>query len=173
MDRTWIILTFGIFFILFTLPVNSQGNVNSTNLQPPPPEKLPPPPPPPHPPPPPPYSPPPPSPLAPPPPHPPPPPPYSPPPPSPLAPPPPPPSTQGAPPPPASKKKDAEKKHLQHRHQNNPILRPPSQPSKGKKLNWGKRLGLMFVGIAAILQVCVVAFLIIKRRQLLKADSRF
>ncbi|KAK4365642.1 hypothetical protein RND71_013522 [Anisodus tanguticus] len=41
-----------------------------------------------------------------------------------------------------------------------------------KKPNWGKKLGFMFVGVAGILQVCVVAFLLIKRRQLLKADSR-
>ncbi|KAL3375709.1 hypothetical protein AABB24_006929 [Solanum stoloniferum] len=121
---TWVIFILGVFFCLFSLPVQSQGNVNSPNLQPPPPpesEKSPPPP----------------------------------------------------PPPPPPKIKSSEKEHSHHPQDHRKSNVKLSPPQKETKLNWGKRLGLMFVGIAAILQICVVAFIIIKRRQLLKAHSGF
>lgn len=53
----------------------------------------------------------------------------------------------------------------QHAHEKS---RP--QPKKKNKLNFGKKIGLFFVGIGAILQVCVVSFLVIKRRQLLRTE---
>jgi hypothetical protein len=41
-------------------------------------------------------------------------------------------------------------------------------------MNAGQKVGLLFVGIAAIIQVGFVGFLIIKRRQLLKnTDDRY
>lgn len=45
-------------------------------------------------------------------------------------------------------------------------LRTPP-PSK-EKLNLGKKIGLLFTGIAAILQVFVVAFLVVKSRKMFK-----
>ncbi|GFZ11713.1 hypothetical protein Acr_23g0000980 [Actinidia rufa] len=53
-----------------------------------------------------------------------------------------------------------------------PTLSPASWPAK-QELNLGKKIGLMFAGIVVILQVCVVAFLVIKRRQLLKNHGRY
>ncbi|KAI8029095.1 hypothetical protein LOK49_LG01G01915 [Camellia lanceoleosa] len=47
-----------------------------------------------------------------------------------------------------------------------------SRASK-ENLNLGKKIGLMFVGIVGIMQVGVVALLLIKRRQLLKNNSRY
>lgn len=54
----------------------------------------------------------------------------------------------------------------QHAHEK---ARP--QPNKKNKLNFGKKIGLYFAGIAAILQVCVVSFLVIKRRQILRTEN--
>lgn len=45
---------------------------------------------------------------------------------------------------------------------------PPRPPPSEDKLNLGKKVGLLFTGIVAILQVCVVAFLVIKSRQMFK-----
>jgi hypothetical protein len=50
---------------------------------------------------------------------------------------------------------------------------PPPPPSKNHPMNSGKKIGLLFVGIAAILQIGVVGFLAYKRRQLLKINDRY
>lgn len=55
------------------------------------------------------------------------------------------------------------KLHTNHEHRS-----PP--PSKGK-LNLGKKIGLLFVSIVAILQVCVVAFLVVKSRKMFKSQN--
>ncbi|KAG2305666.1 hypothetical protein Bca4012_085210 [Brassica carinata] len=103
-----------------------------------------------------------------------------PPPPSPSPPPPPPPPPQSPPPPiPKSPPPNALASPPQS-HRNRPRrLRPPS-PSppppppvrtfkqSGGGLNTGKTVGLVFAGIAALLQICVVAFLVFKRNQLLR-----
>ncbi|XP_038900729.1 proline-rich receptor-like protein kinase PERK2 [Benincasa hispida] len=47
-----------------------------------------------------------------------------------------------------------------------------NQGSK-RSLNKGKKVGLFFVGIAAVLQICVVGFLVFKRRQLLRVKDRY
>ncbi|KAE8650907.1 hypothetical protein Csa_002672, partial [Cucumis sativus] len=78
-----------------------------------------------------------------------------------------------------------------HRHRRNPPpplassverkkKRPPVPPknintNQGSKrsLNKGKKVGLFFVGIAAVLQICVVGFLVFKRRQLLRVKDRY
>ncbi|CAI0419420.1 unnamed protein product [Linum tenue] len=39
---------------------------------------------------------------------------------------------------------------------------------KRKKMNPGKMIGLVFAGVAAILQVGVIGFLVFKRKQLIK-----
>ncbi|XAR49892.1 hypothetical protein NMG60_11004066 [Bertholletia excelsa] len=56
--------------------------------------------------------------------------------------------------------------------------RPARENSHGKasstskqNLNLGKKLGLTFFGIVVMMQVGVVAFLVIKRRQLLKNEA--
>lgn len=48
--------------------------------------------------------------------------------------------------------------------------RPPLQK---KSLNTGKKIGLLFAGVAAILQIGVVGFLVFKRRQLLKINDGY
>ncbi|KAF5466374.1 hypothetical protein F2P56_016302 [Juglans regia] len=48
---------------------------------------------------------------------------------------------------------------------------PPPPPEK--TINKGKKIGLLFVGIAAILQIGVVGFLAFKRRQLLKLRDSY
>lgn len=53
--------------------------------------------------------------------------------------------------------------HAYHKHKT-----PPRPPPSGDKLNLGKKVGLLFTGVVAILQVCVVAFLVIKSRQVFK-----
>jgi len=53
--------------------------------------------------------------------------------------------------------------HRRHHH----VHAPPPPP----KMNAGKKVGLLFAGIAAIMQVGVVGFLVVKRRQLLKNDE--
>ncbi|XP_020547995.1 pollen-specific leucine-rich repeat extensin-like protein 3 [Sesamum indicum] len=55
-----------------------------------------------------------------------------------------------------------------HRHSNHNLHTKLSPPPKKENLNKEKIIGLMFVGVAAILQVCIVAFLLIRRGQLLK-----
>ncbi|XWS12141.1 hypothetical protein CRYUN_Cryun37aG0064400 [Craigia yunnanensis] len=107
----------------------------------------------------------------------------SPPPPSPVAPPPPsPPSPSPPPPPPPAHSPSSSHfrpppppKH--HKNQTNHHRRrpPPSHPphSHNHKLNTGKKLGLLFIGIFIILQIGVVGFLVFKRRQLLKVKGTY
>uniref|UniRef100_A0A5B7BQ58 Putative inverted formin-2 n=1 Tax=Davidia involucrata TaxID=16924 RepID=A0A5B7BQ58_DAVIN len=156
---TLAVVGLGVLFGFFALPVESLGNVTPPPPPPPPPppQQSPPPPPP--------------SPT--------PPPPLSPPPPSPSSPPPPPPSPPTPPssprpplPPPPPKKRGHRSPKWQNDNQNQP-RRGNTSPTSEQKLNLGKMIGLMFAGIAAILQVCVVAFLIIKRRQFLKNNAAF
>lgn len=51
--------------------------------------------------------------------------------------------------------------------------RHPPPPHPGHKYNAGKKIGLLFVGIAAILQIGVIGFLVFKRRQLLIVKDRY
>lgn len=53
--------------------------------------------------------------------------------------------------------------------------RPPPPPplQRESKINVGKKIGLLFSGIAAILQIGVISFLVFKRRQLLKVTNRY
>ncbi|MCD9641649.1 hypothetical protein HAX54_027964 [Datura stramonium] len=150
MDPSLLILTLGVCFCFLAPAVRSQQNVSPGSQSVPPPSKQSPPPVPP------------------------------PPPPPPLSPrPPPPPQQKHHPPPPTKSKHSApemttsESKHSNHDTNHHKSHGKSHPPIKQKKPNWGKKLGLMFLGVAAILQVCVVAFLLVKRRQLLKADSRF
>ncbi|KAG7036411.1 hypothetical protein SDJN02_00028, partial [Cucurbita argyrosperma subsp. argyrosperma] len=185
MERSFSTLIFvisGFAFSILSLLVESQARDGAipSSSPPPPPPSPPPPSPPPPPPPPPPLSPPQSPPLSPPPPSPspnsvpppppnfvPPPPPASSSPPPPIFPPPPSlPSLQHRstpPPPPIPASSDANKKPPEVSRNNN------SHNIEGSKrsLNMGKKVGLFFVGIAAVLQICVVGFLVFKRRQLL------
>ncbi|CAJ2663436.1 unnamed protein product [Trifolium pratense] len=62
--------------------------------------------------------------------------------------------------------------HHRRRRQHHVHLPPPPPPHR---MNAGKKVGLLFVGIAAFMQVGFVGFLVIKRRQLLKNsdDDRY
>ncbi|KAK8951543.1 hypothetical protein KSP39_PZI004470 [Platanthera zijinensis] len=51
--------------------------------------------------------------------------------------------------------------------------RHPQSPPPPGKLNLGKKVGLLFVAIAAVLQVTFASFLIYKRRQLKKMGRRY
>ncbi|KAH7865681.1 hypothetical protein Vadar_009762 [Vaccinium darrowii] len=94
-----------------------------------------------------------------------------PPPPPPPRPPPPPPTP---PPPPSHRRSSPQRLPLPRRHPHAAMRSPPppNPPSK-QKLNLGKKIGLVFVGIVVIMQVGVVAFLLIIRRQLLKNNDRY
>ncbi|OMO70648.1 putative actin binding protein [Corchorus capsularis] len=103
------------------------------------------------------------------------------------SPPPPPPSPPSrSPPPPGSPSRPSPP------HRSPPSRRPPPPPSKyhrngtsrhrpppppphsnAHKLNIGKKIGLLFIGIAIILQIGVVGFLVFKRRQLLKVKGAY
>ncbi|XP_010654441.1 classical arabinogalactan protein 9 [Vitis vinifera] len=182
----FVILGFG--FCIYAVLVDAQSKVESKpNTTPPPPS---PPPPPAVPPPPTPLSPPPPppSPSPPPPPSPSPPPPPSPsPPPSPPPPSPPPPPQRPrplTPPTPPTPNHHSSKKNSTS-HSKNAATDPTSNVNPNRmnndtaehhhdqKINLGKTIGLLFVGIAGILQICVVGFLTFKRRQLLKLKDRY
>ncbi|CAB4272313.1 unnamed protein product [Prunus armeniaca] len=180
-----VFVVLGFAISLCALLVESQ----SQHLSPPPPSPPPPPPPPSSPPPPPPLSPPPPPPLSPSPPQSPtPPPPESPTPPSPNSPSrpdssnsPSPLESPGPPPPdrPANQlnSKNDQKRlpppsHRGPRPTNNRRPHPPP-PHPGHKYNAGKKIGLLFVGMAAILQIGVIGFLVFKRRQLLRVKDRY
>ncbi|KAJ4958931.1 hypothetical protein NE237_026042 [Protea cynaroides] len=52
----------------------------------------------------------------------------------------------------------------------NPNGRQPMTPVR--EINLGKKIGLLFAGIAGILQVVVLGFLVIKRRQLSNKDRQ-
>ncbi|TYI27025.1 hypothetical protein ES332_A05G151100v1 [Gossypium tomentosum] len=145
-----VILSFGLLFTVFACFVESQpSNVSA----PPPPSVPPPPPPPPHPPPqsvpqpPPPVFPP------------------SPPPPSPS-----PPLAPSRPPPPPA---DHHRNHTHHPRRRPPQYSQNHKPSTANKLNTGKKLGLLFIGIVIILQFGVAGFLVFKRRQLLKVNGTY
>ncbi|KAH1066336.1 hypothetical protein J1N35_031323 [Gossypium stocksii] len=141
-----VILSFGLLFTVFACFVESQPS----NVSPPPPPSVPPPPPPP-------------------------PPPQSVPPPPPSVSPPPPPS----PSPPLAPSRPPPRPAGHHRnHTHHPRRRPPQhsqnhKPSTGNKLNTGKKLGLLFIGIVIILQFGVAGFLVFKRRQLLKVNGTY
>ncbi|KAM7254530.1 hypothetical protein ACFE04_003910 [Oxalis oulophora] len=87
-----------------------------------------------------------------------------PPPPPPYSPPPPPPPQ--APPPPFHKDHHSNKTHWRRKW-------PPPPPPVNQNLNIGKKVGLLFAGIALILQICVVGFLIVKRRQILNNKEQY
>jgi len=65
----------------------------------------------------------------------------------------------GAPPPPH--------RYIRNRRHHRLHAPPPPPP----KMNAGKKVGLLFAGIAVIMQVGMVGFLVVKRRQLLKSDE--
>ncbi|WZZ62281.1 hypothetical protein YC2023_062388 [Brassica napus] len=96
--------------------------------------------------------------------------------PSPPPPPPPPPSPSpppNSPPPPppnelASPPQSRRNKPRRLRPPPPPPVRTFKQSEKSSGLNTGKIVGLVFAGIAALLQICVVAFLVFKRNQLLR-----
>uniref|UniRef100_A0A2P2QLC1 Uncharacterized protein n=1 Tax=Rhizophora mucronata TaxID=61149 RepID=A0A2P2QLC1_RHIMU len=50
---------------------------------------------------------------------------------------------------------------------------PPTPLPPRHKMNTGKKIGLLFVGIAAILQIVVVGYLVFKRKQLLKLKDGY
>ncbi|XP_048130867.1 leucine-rich repeat extensin-like protein 3 [Rhodamnia argentea] len=128
-----------------------------------------------------------PAPLIPPPPSPPPPPPPPPPSPSPPPPPPPPPPSPLTPPPPplpspprlphhlgndnTTKRSSPPSDHRWHGAHNNRSRRSP--PQHEDKINTGKKLGLLFIGIASVLQIFVAGFLVFKRQQLMKTKDRY
>ncbi|KAE7999049.1 hypothetical protein FH972_003533 [Carpinus fangiana] len=181
---TLVSLIFGFAICILALLAESQPgsgvNIPAGSLLEAPPPPSPPPPPPPSPPPPPP-----PPPPTPPPPSPPPPPPPSPPLPPPPSPPPPPPSPpHSVSPPPHSGSPPPLAHHLgtppPHHRSNgqadnryNHRREEPPFPHSKQGINTGKKVGLFFVGIAAILQIGVVGFLVFKRRQLLKLKDRY
>ncbi|XP_039004518.1 pollen-specific leucine-rich repeat extensin-like protein 3 [Hibiscus syriacus] len=98
-----------------------------------------------------------------------PPPPPVPPPPSPSPPPPPP---SSSPPPVPSRPSPPPAEHHHNRTNHHRWRRPP-QHSHNHKVNTGQKLGLLFIGIAIILQFGVAGFLVLKRRQLLKANGKY
>ncbi|CAA0821160.1 Unknown protein [Striga hermonthica] len=51
-----------------------------------------------------------------------------------------------------------------------PQMKPPP-PRRKPDLNLGKKIGLTFIGVAMVLQVCVVGFLLISRRRFLKHEN--
>ncbi|KAL3639791.1 hypothetical protein CASFOL_014759 [Castilleja foliolosa] len=177
MDSPLLTLIISILFGFHALVAESQQDVNPPPPPIPPPPATPPPPPPYTTPPPPPYTPPPSPPYTTPPQSPPdttppPPPPYTTTPPPPLyTTPPPPPSYSTPPPPPPPPPPEPSRRHLTPPGGVGPENSIP-QPER-HTLNTGKKIGLMFIAIAVILQVCVAAFLFITRRQLLKAENAY
>lgn len=53
------------------------------------------------------------------------------------------------------------------------VRRPPPPPPPAHQMNGGKKIGLLFAGIAGIMQIGVVGFLVYKRRQLSKTKDLF
>ncbi|KAF5745551.1 proline-rich family protein [Tripterygium wilfordii] len=160
-SATLYLLILGLVFVISALPVDSQPQNEAPQSPPsvttPPPSSSPPPP------------------LTPPPPpHPSMPPQPSPPPPSqpPTSPPPRPPLSPTPPPPPSKHLSSPPPLGYGERNRRRRSLRPPP-PSKSNKLNTGKKIGLLFAGLAGILQIGVVGFLVYKRRQLLKVRNRY
>ncbi|KAF1002253.1 hypothetical protein AG4045_001452 [Apium graveolens] len=64
-------------------------------------------------------------------------------------------------------KKETKRQHHKLHTKNNHRTPPPSK----EKLNLGKKIGLLFTGVAAVLQVCVIAFLVVKSRKMFKNQS--
>ncbi|CAH8293024.1 unnamed protein product [Eruca vesicaria subsp. sativa] len=103
-----------------------------------------------------------------------------PPPPSPSPPPrPPPPPSPSPPPPPPPQNALASPPHSS-RHRPRRLWPPPPPPpqrtfkqSEKSGLNTGKTVGLVFAGFAGLLQICVVAFLVFKRNQLLRMTHTY
>ncbi|XP_010534928.1 PREDICTED: uncharacterized protein LOC104810363 [Tarenaya hassleriana] len=91
------------------------------------------------------------------------------------------PPTASPPPPPESPPPPPPRKNSNFSPNRNRRLRPPPPPprlqleekSKRSELNTGKTVGIVFAGFAAMLQVCVVTFLVFKRRQLLKTRDSY
>ncbi|XP_039017532.1 acrosin-like [Hibiscus syriacus] len=75
---------------------------------------------------------------------------------------PPPPSSPPSPPPVPYRPSPPPAEHHHHRTNHHRWRRPP-QPSHDHKVNTGQRLGLLFIGIAIILQFGVAGFLVLKR----------
>lgn len=64
---------------------------------------------------------------------------------------------------------DCLERRRSHRH---PLVEPPPAKSEFEKLNFGKKIGLVFAAAAIILQVVFGGFLVYKRIQLRKLDRR-
>ncbi|XP_058078665.1 extensin-like [Magnolia sinica] len=60
--------------------------------------------------------------------------------------------------------------HKAKSQRHHPVRRAPPPPPK---INLGKKIGLLFLGIAAALQVAIVGFLSFKRWQISKIKDRF
>lgn len=96
------------------------------------------------------------------------------PPPFPLPPPPPPPSpslshrSHHSPPPSHNHNHSIRPNHDKHTYRRP----PPPPPSSAHQMNGGKKIGLLFAGIAGIMQIGVAGFLVFKRRQLLKTKDK-
>ncbi|KAK7349293.1 hypothetical protein VNO77_06551 [Canavalia gladiata] len=93
-----------------------------------------------------------------------------------LSPPPAPPPTPPLSPPPPPLLSPPHDLSVDHRrsppaHRRHYRLPPPPPPPH--RMNAGKKVGLLFVGIAAVMQVGMAGFLVIKRRQLLKSCDRY
>ncbi|KAK4780347.1 hypothetical protein SAY87_016453 [Trapa incisa] len=84
---------------------------------------------------------------------------------------PPPPPLMGSPPPPFTflpPPPPSESRRSPPDHRSRP---PPSPPPQKYEMNTGKKVGLLLIGICAILQIVVVGFLVYKRRQFLKVKD--
>ncbi|XP_022777229.1 uncharacterized histidine-rich protein DDB_G0274557-like, partial [Durio zibethinus] len=89
-----------------------------------------------------------------------------------------PPAPSGPPPPsshalPPFHPRPSTKHHENTTNDNRWRPRPPPSHSHNYKLNTGKKLGLLFVGIVISLQIGVVGLLVFKRRQLLKVKGTY
>ncbi|CAL0308689.1 unnamed protein product [Lupinus luteus] len=61
--------------------------------------------------------------------------------------------------------------HKLHHH---PIHSPPPPPPPPPhRMNAGKKVGLLFIGIAAMMQIGMAGFLVFKRKQLLKSNDTY
>lgn len=74
---------------------------------------------------------------------------------------------------PSSKKQHNSKNDSSRNRSAPPPHPPPPLRQRESKINVGKKIGLLFSGIAAILQIGVISFLVFKRRQLLKVTNRY
>ncbi|KAB5574186.1 hypothetical protein DKX38_001380 [Salix brachista] len=82
--------------------------------------------------------------------------------------------SRSSPPPPRKKlQPPPPPRHRLNVNENRRRRQQPPPPMKNNKMNTGKAIGLLFVGIAAIMQIGVVGLLVYKRRQLLKIKDRY